>query len=184
MPDGELQFSDGEVSLGGQLLPGILSSQRIGCAVRFDQAQMDGMSGKAKTPLGWADADISLTVELLSDETSDCYAKLTALNRVFKGADNGANPKVYDVANRHARARGISRVVFSGLDSEESDQDDVISATLSFVEHVPAIVKVEKQAASSGTTSAPAATTAQPAADPAVLDDPNPFTAGFEAGAT
>lgn len=182
--DGYLRFEDGEVRLGGGIVPGVLVSKAVSAAVRFDQAEHDGLSGKAKVPLGWEDADITLVVDLLSDDTGDCYDKLAEINRTFKGADNGANPKVYTVTNRHARARGIDQVVFSGLDSEEDDQSDVIRATLKFVEHRPPIVRREQQVSVSKQASGAAPTVAAtPPSDQAILDDPDsPLAAGFKAG--
>jgi hypothetical protein len=186
MPDGRLVFDDGEVRLGAEILPGVLVSQTINGVVRFDQAEQDGMSGKAKIPMGWEDAGITLTVVLLTDAISDCYDKLTAVNRIFKGADNGANPRVYTVTGRHLRSRRIGQVVFAGLDSEEDDQSDVIRATLNFVEHRPVITETETRVSAGGhaeTGTAPAVAATEPAADPKILaDDDSPFAAGYTAG--
>lgn len=186
MSDGRLVFEDGEVRLGGELLPGVLVSQTVNGVVRFDQAEQDGLSGKAKIAMGWEDSAVALTMDLLTDDVSDCYDKLLTLNRVFKGADNGANPKVYTVTGRHLRARGIDQVVFAGLDSEEDDQSDVIRATLNFVEHGPLITETEMRVAAAGTAgtgTAPAVAATGPVADPKILeDDDSPFAAGFRAG--
>jgi len=143
--DGLLTFAHGEVRLGSRTVPGILRSQNIGGRVRFDESERDGLSGKAKTPTGWEDCDISLTVDLLTDEAGTCYDKLAELDGLFRGHDNNANPRVLDVANAHVTARGIERVVFSGLDSAETDQDDVISATLRFTEYRPPVVRMEQR---------------------------------------
>ncbi|OQY20074.1 MAG: hypothetical protein B6I36_02195 [Desulfobacteraceae bacterium 4572_35.1] len=184
MVDGYLTFADGEVRLGDSLLPGNLVSQTIRGAVRFDEAEADGMSGTVKTPMGWTDADIVLTLDLLCDEQSDCYDKLTSINQVFKGADNGANPKVYTVTGRHLRARGIDQVVFSGLDSSEDDQNDVVQVTLAFDEHVPVIVRQEGQVVASDQAvgTAPQVTAVDPEPEATLADDSNPFTKGLNEG--
>ncbi len=143
--DGYLTFEDGLVNLGEKQVPGILKSCSIGCDVRFDEAEKDSQSGKAKMPLGWEDADISLGVDLLSDAESTCYDKLEELNALFKGHDNGANPKVYSVVNVHLKARGIRQVVFRSLNSRENASNDVVSCSLQFVEHKPVVVKVEER---------------------------------------
>lgn len=186
MLDGALSWGDGEVRLGGELLPGSFLDMNIRGEVRFDESQQDSQSGRHKTPLGYQDADITLTLELLCDADGDCYSKLKQLNKVFK-SDRRANPKVYAVANRHCAARGIRNVVFSELSSFESDQDDVITATLSFVEHLPPVIKRERQAAASRAAAARSgsapAVQATPAASAAVVSDPdNPFMAGLAAG--
>lgn len=171
MLDGYLDFEHGQIVLGGVLLPGVLRSQSIGAQVRFDEAEQDGVSGKKKTPLGWTDAGVSLTLDLLSDDAKDCYAKLKSLNSIFKGHDNGGNPKVYTVTNPHMLARGIDQVVFSSLESSESDQDDTIQVTLKFQEHNPPIIAVEKRANASDQAqgAAPAIQAKEPA--PAFQDE-------------
>jgi hypothetical protein len=139
----------------------------------MDEAEQDGLSGKVKVPMGWEDADISAIVELLTDEFSTCYDKLHELNRIFKGTNNGGNPNIYDIVNAHAISRGIERVVFSGLSSSETDQDDVIAATLNFIEHIPPVTKVEERVVASGTTgtaSSTPSTTEEPEMDNSMIE--------------
>ncbi|WP_291325238.1 hypothetical protein [Desulfovibrio sp. UCD-KL4C] len=150
MVDGYLTFEDGKVTLGGNELDGLLQQQYIRGAVRFDEAAQDGLSGKIKTPMGWEDADITLTILLETDDKADCYDRLAELDGLFKGQDNGGNPRVLDVLNRHCQARHINQVVFSGLDSSESNKNDAIRATLSFTEHRPAVVAAEERVVASG----------------------------------
>lgn len=187
MSDGLLSFADGVVKVGTEELPGVLVAQSIRCAVRYDQSRPDSMSGRNKLALGWEDATVLLTLDLLTDKTSDCYEKLEKINKIFKGADRKkATPTIYTVVGRHLRARGINRVVFDSLDSTEDDQQDVIQVTLAFVEHLPPVLKREKRAnatkASTSATTAPTST-AQPAAAPAITEDTtNPFLAGIKTG--
>ena len=146
-----LTFEDGEIRIGGTLAPGIFASLSINGQVRFDEQKIDGQSGKAKTPSGFEDAEIVMGVVLLTDGDSTCYDKLQELNGLFRAVDGKANPKVLDVVNRHVQARGIRQVVFSRLESSESEDSDEITATLGFVEHNPPIVKVEKAKAKTPT---------------------------------
>jgi hypothetical protein len=180
--DSYLKYEDGELRVDGKLLPLSFVTQRVNAGVRFDRAERDHMSGKNKIPLGWEDADIQYTGDLLCDETGDCYEKLTVINKIFKGADKGANPLVLNISNRHLRARGISRVVFSGLESDEDDQSDVLRVVLTFSEHLPAVVKREKQVNASKTAVGAPAVKGKPAASKTVVSDPNPFMAGFNTG--
>ena len=143
--DGVLTFSEGEVKLGGVDVPGIFSGLTIGCEVVFDEAEQDGQSGTTKTPMGWEDAAITLTMVLTTEEDSTCYDKLGQLNQTFKGYDNGGNPKVLTVANPHVSARGIDEVVFKRLESSEDNESDTIVTTLAFAEHNPAIQQVEQR---------------------------------------
>lgn len=166
--DGLLTFEHGEVRLGNKLVPGVMKSQRIGGAVRFDETERDGLSGKAKTPMGWEDCAITLTVVLDTDEDGQsCYTKLAELDALFRGHDNGVNPRVLDVANPHVMARGIERVVFSRLDSSEDNQSDAIKATLGFTEHRPPIVRAEQRAVTTE-GGRPASTATNPGLDPAI----------------
>lgn len=140
----EILFMDGQISLDGNVVPGILRSLSVNGQVRFDEQKVDGASGKKKTPVGYEDCDISASLYLCTDEESDCYEKLEELARMFKDVDGGANPKVYEVNSRHLTLWGIRQVVFSKLSTAENDKSDEITATLGFVEHTPPIVKLEK----------------------------------------
>jgi hypothetical protein len=150
-----LTFDHGTVSLGKEPLPGILLNLSVDGCVSYDQAEEDGLSGKTKTPLGWDDADVSITMELLSDSTTDtCYNKLRIINRVFKGYDRQSNPQVFTVVNAHLAARDVDQVVFEQLVSREDDKMDTIIVALKFKEHTPPIQNVEQRAIGSapGTT--------------------------------
>ncbi len=147
----EITFEDGIVRLGGDDLPGELLSLRVSGKVRFDEQKVDKQSGKKKTPQGWEDSDIAISVILLTDEESDCYEKLEILSGYFRKADPKANPEIYTVANRHATARNIRQVIFSSLDSSETNQSDTITANLAFVEHNPPIIRTERSAAKTPT---------------------------------
>ena len=142
-----LTFEDGIVRLDGEEIPGILADVRVSCAVRFDKQSVDKASGKKKTPQGWEDSDVTLSLYLTTDDSGTCYDKLDSLNALFKKTDAKANPTIFAVANRHLLARGIRQVVFSKLDSAESMKSDDIRATLAFTEHNPPIVKQEKAVA-------------------------------------
>ncbi|WP_051284572.1 hypothetical protein [Desulforegula conservatrix] len=144
-----LTYEDGIVMLNGEILPGILKHQSARGSVRFDETKQDGGgSGKVKVAMGWEDADVSLTLELLTDDQSTCYDKLSKINSIFKGHDSGGRPGVYSVNNPMLTAMGIRQVIFCGLDSMESDQDDVIDCQLSFVEEGIDIQTVENRASS------------------------------------
>jgi hypothetical protein len=184
-----LTFEDGEVCLNGELLPGILVCIDVNAGVRFDKAERDSMSGKAKIPMGWDDTQVRITMDLLCDYVeiegghrsyTSCYDKLYIINDHFKSVESGQKPqpKIYNITNRHLHSRGVTRMIFYGLESHETDQEDVIQVVMTFVEHVPAVVKREKQAIASKRT-APPAVKSQPAVSPGIMQDPSPFTDGF-----
>lgn len=143
--DGYLVFEDGELYLNGARVDGIMTRSNVSQDVRYDEAEQDGLSGKVKTPMGWEDATIRFDMDLMSDETATCYERMERLNGVFRGVDNGVNPKIYTVDNRHLLARGISQVIFSSLSSDEDDLEDVIEVSLAFKEYRPAITAVESR---------------------------------------
>lgn len=144
-------FEDGRITLGGQVVPGILQDLRVACRVRFDEHKSDNLSGKSKIPTGYEDADISATVILLTDDESDCYEKAAELAGLFKDTDPKVNPQVFTVVNKHIQARGVKQVVFTSLDTTENSRLDDIRATLKFVEHLPPIVRPEKAEAKTPT---------------------------------
>ncbi len=146
-------FEDGIITLGGKELPGIMTDIRVSGSVRFDEQKLDGQSGKNKTPQGYEDCEISASLDLLTDSESTCYEKLEELNAIFRNIDDKANPVVCTAASRHLQARGIRQIVFSRLDSVESDADDYVRVSVSFVEHNPPIVRTEKDQAKSPTAS-------------------------------
>lgn len=167
-------FEDGIVTLGDTELPGILKELRVDGKVRFDKQKVDGASGKKKTPQGFEDQDIMVSMILINDEAGMCYDKLEAVAGLFRNIDDKANPRIYTVTNRHLLARGVRQVVFSKLQSAESDESDEITITMGFVEHNPPVVKVEKAAAKSPTpkemAEAAKKKTEEPAPDSLIVD--------------
>ncbi len=157
-----LTFADGVIRLDDQDVPGILKSLSVRGQVKYDETKMDAQSGQARIPAGWEDADVTATVELLTDDNSDCYQKLKSLNAIFKSAESSREtehgqtvtrpPKEYTVVNRHLNARSVRKVVFSALASSESDQDDVIQAVLTFNESNNPAVAAEQRAQGTDTT--------------------------------
>jgi hypothetical protein len=143
-----LTWEDGVVKIDGQELPGILDDLDVDGRVKFDEQNVDGQSGKKRTPMGWEDTEVSLRLCLTTeDDGPDCYDKLTEINGIFRAMDGNANPKVYTVDNRHLLARGVGELIFSGLSSSERDRDDTVTAYLSFVENNPPVIKTETSVA-------------------------------------
>lgn len=147
----QITFEDGIIYLDDEEVPGIMRSLSVDGKVRFDEQKVDGASGKKKTPQGYEDCDISVSLYLCTDDESDCYEKLATLSEMFRSVDDGANPKIYEIFSMHLFLRGIRKVVFSKLSTSENDKSDEITATLGFVEHNPPIVKTEKAKAKTPT---------------------------------
>lgn len=145
-----LTWEDGVVKIDGRELPGHLLDLSVDCRVKFDEQDVDGQSGKKRTPLGWEDAEVGLALSLTTEDPgTDCYEKLAVINGIFRSHDQSANPKVFSVVNRHLTARGVNELIFSGLSSSETEEDDTIVASLTFVENNPPVVKTETKVAKS-----------------------------------
>lgn len=147
----EIIFEDGIITLNGEAVPGILRSLEVSGKVRFDEQKVDGASGKSKTPQGYEDSEISVSLYLCTDEDSNCYDKLEILSGMFRKIDEKANPQIYELSSHHLFLRGIRQAVFSKLSTSENDKSDEIIATLGFVEHNPPVVKLEKSQAKTPT---------------------------------
>lgn len=175
-----ITFEDGVITLGGEEVPGILQSLSVDGKVRFDEQKVDGASGKKKTPQGFEDCEISVSLYLVTDADTSCYEKLETLSGMFRKVDDKANPQIYDVANKHLLARGVRQVVFSKLQTAENDMTDEITASLGFTEHNPPIVKTEaaqaktptaKELAQKAVEKAGGKEPPKPAADSGIADD-------------
>ena len=147
----QITFEDGLIRLDGEELPGILTSLRVDGKVRYDEQKVDGTSGKSKTPQGWEDHTIVVGLVLVTEPESDCYDKLDIITPFFKKPDAKANPQIYTVINRHMQTRGIRKVVFDRLESNENAQTDEIRVTLGFTEHNPPIIRTEGNVAKTPT---------------------------------
>ena len=147
----QLTYADGVIRLGEEELPGILSSLRIEGKVRYDEQEVDGASGAKKTPQGWEDQTVSISLILLTDDESTCYEKLEKLAPFFKAPDENSNPQIYSFVNRHGQARGLRQIIFDRLESSENSREDTIRVSLGFTEHNPPIVRTEEASAKSPT---------------------------------
>lgn len=146
-----LTWHDGVIRLDSETVPGILQDLRVDGKVRFDEQKADGASGTSKTPQGWEDSEVMLSLILLTDEESDCYDKAAQLGSLFRKPDARANPEILTVTNRHTTARGIRQVVFARLETSENSEFDEIRATLGFTEHRPPIIRLEESQAKAPT---------------------------------
>ncbi|CAK7024316.1 MAG: hypothetical protein DELT_02517 [Desulfovibrio sp.] len=147
----QITFEDGLIQLGGEELPGILTSLRVDGKVKYDEQKVDGTSGKSKTPQGWEDHTLVISLVLTTEAEDDCYDKLERLTPFFKTPDSKANPQIYTIINRHIQTRGIRQVVFDRLESNENSTTDEIRVTLGFTEHNPPIIRTENAVAKTPT---------------------------------
>jgi len=140
----ELQFTDGNIILSGNLIDAILLNLSIDVTAKYDEVSSDSFSGSIKRPIGFSDARITATVELITDRNKSCYERLAEINTLFKTKKDGKIQE-YKVSNKHINARGIRTVMFDNLTSSETDTDDILSVGLSFIEYHQSAIKSEQE---------------------------------------
>ncbi|MGI6542974.1 MAG: hypothetical protein ACOX44_07935 [Limnochordia bacterium] len=136
----------GRVKLGDVELPGVFTQIRIKGALRLDQVFVPGSSGKARQPMGFEPAKVSLTIRLPNDRKSTPYEKLAQLTALFQSVDEAAKPRVYRLINKHTEAWRIRDVIYAELTTSEDNQSDTILAELEFEEYLPVVVRAEARA--------------------------------------
>lgn len=134
---------DDPIRLDGLTLPGVMTGLKVRGNFEVEKKRMEGTSGSANLPKGFRDAAVEITLELLPP---DLEGQIKSLEGAFKqGGVNTARPM--RIVNKHLDARGVVRVLFTGLDTEDGSEWDSTLATLSFVEYEQMNVKSELKAA-------------------------------------
>jgi len=135
----KIDIAEGQIKLGGDLLPGAVQSVSIGGHAIIDK--LKPVSGEIKKQLyGFKPSDLS--IELLLDS----YDDLATLEDLFKYSKKGGLkgfPKKYSLNSFHARARRLREVVFADLESREDNRNDLITVTLNFEEFCPLCAKAK-----------------------------------------
>ena len=133
-------------------IPGVVTNMRVRGNFEVEKKRMEGTSGSANLPKGFRDAAVEISLELLPPNLE---GQIKSLEAAFKqGGVNTARP--LRIVNKHLDARGITSVLFVGLDTEEGSEWDSVSATLSFTEYEQMNVTAETRA-STPVVSGPAA---------------------------
>lgn len=161
-----LDTASGKVEVGGNTLPGIVQKITVFGELEYENVQQDNSSKTVKTLKGFKDAAITIDLSIVDPEDSAMpglgktrYDELKKLNNIFRCTKDGS-PVVYWIGNPHLRARNISYVVFSGLQSTEEDWGIVCSLT--FVEHEKKIEKTQDKQAKNASTASASTTKATP----------------------
>lgn len=129
----------GRIRLGSLELPGVYTSLEIAQAVKLDKQDVPGQSGARKQVTGYEDATVSITLLLYSDDEETCFDKLRKIQSVFRRTDRSAKPEVMRLLNEHTEARGIDKVLFVDFRSSDTNENDLIEATLELEEYIPVI---------------------------------------------
>ncbi len=157
-----LSIKKGIVQIGDYVLPGVVESISVGGSILIDSAETDAVSGVSKKICrGFDDKTISISIRLFNDENivfgdgyKSAYDYLSELEEIFSKTEKDV-PRVYKIISSHTEARKIKEVLFSRLESEESNEDDTISVMLEFTEFIPAKYKnISKEQATTTTSTA------------------------------
>lgn len=139
-----------ECLLGGVVLPVPPASMRIRQALKIDEIEIKGRSGKVKQPVGYEDAEISIELELCDREEGDAVVetareRLEQLQKLFR-ASKEALPQPLEIVSVLTEACGIRRVLFKELEVHDNELD-FISATLQLTEFESVENQLKQQAA-------------------------------------
>ena len=138
------------ILLDGKRVPGIFVGLEIRQQVRFKETEVVGLSGASKRPDGFSDAEIQIELLVSGDNQHDVWENVQRINDMFSGTTSKAKPKIYRLTTPHAKARRIDRVLFKELRTRETNDTDVVNATLTFIQHRPVQRKKEDKAPESG----------------------------------
>lgn len=169
----------GEVKVGDILLPGLFKSLEIETDAKVDEVDVKGSSVKPKQATGYEDAKIKLKLRLKDEGTVTILDQLTQIQNVFKKPAQG-KPLVLDIFNHHCNARGITKVIFKKLKTQEDNSMNMMDVECEFWEWIPITITA---VASSSTVTGTAATAAGSTVSPAFKAYLNKRTVGQQAKA-
>ena len=127
------------VKIGGILLPGIFKSIEIDGSAIIEELEVEGKGKKPKQATGYEDHTITIELLLYDDIDSNGKTKeekLEIIQNIFRKRDQRI-PNVYNIVNKHAHQRGISRVIFKKLGTKESSKNNQVSVSITLVEYEP-----------------------------------------------
>ncbi|WP_288482120.1 hypothetical protein [uncultured Deinococcus sp.] len=182
------------VKVGGQTLPGVLSSLSVSGNLEITQDKLSGSSTHLTSIEGYTTASVALEIILLGSDKSR-EAQLRTINATFSvnppdGTTKG-NAKAWRVVNPHLDARRIRQMLFTRFDSRDGNEDDSTVVSLEFreiLQEQARLEKAEEQDAATdpqtGELSLPSSQAAAPGAGttPAPPAPLSPFAQGLKNG--
>lgn len=149
-------IEDGNIKVGGVVLPGLFKSIEISQQITIDEQDVEGSNKKAKQVTGYEDADISIELVLDDSETETKYQKLAAIQAVFRKPGQSL-PTVYDIVNEDTAARNISRVIFKNLSHKKQNTSEQLPVTLQFTTYNPPTITATSSSGSNSSSSSQSA---------------------------
>jgi len=141
-----------ECMLGGVVLPVPPASMNIRQALKIDEIEIKGRSGKVKQPVGYEDSEVTIELELCDREEGDAVVetareRLEKLQKLFR-ASKEALPQPLEIVSTLTEVCGIRRVLFKELEIHDNELD-FISCTLRLTEFESVENQLKQQAAES-----------------------------------
>ena len=158
MPDEELQTQQLvneeqiECMIGSVTLPVPPRSMRIKQALKIDEIEIKGRSGKVKQPIGYQDSEISLALEICDREVGGKVVE-TARERfeqvqgLFRPSRE-ALPEPLEIVSTLTDACGIRQVLIKEIEVHDNELD-YISCTLQLTEFESIENQLKQQASES-----------------------------------
>ncbi len=133
-------------------------------AVKVDEVNVPGRSGKVKQAVGYEDTEISISLTLVDEEdragnvTRSAFEQFRDLQDAFRDrsdpvADSGTNglsisfavPTIFSIQSRLTDACGIKTVLFRGLEVSDVSGESTLYAQLDLAEFEPVARQVERR---------------------------------------
>lgn len=165
---------------------------RVRQAVKLDQVEIPGRSGKVKQATGYEDAEVEIRLQLVDEEDKSggtvrtAIEQLRTLQKAFRNRRaKDTLPRVFSIRSRLTDACEIKTVLFVGVEASETPGANDLDVTISFVEFEPIARQVERQA-TAAVAANQAAKDAGAAADAAGIDSQlgseNPLAKAYRDG--
>ena len=126
-----------ECLIGGVILPVPPRSMRIKQALKVDEIEIKGRSGKVKQPVGYQDSEITLELEICDREEGGkvietARERFEQVQRLFRPSRE-ALPQPQEIVSALTDACGIRQVLIKELEVHDNELD-YISCTLQMTE--------------------------------------------------
>jgi len=138
MPD----ISAGIIKIDGAPLPGYLQRLRVGANIIIDELPIQDLDGHLKLPAGFDEGNIEIILRLVGENGSSPYDLAGALQGIFRKTEQ-SKPQIHAISNVHVNARQISSVLIKQLETEETNEDDTLLATLWLEEFIPLAEQIQ-----------------------------------------
>jgi len=137
-----------DVLLGGIILPVPPKAMKIKQSMKIDEIEIPGRSGKVKQPIGYEDAEVTLTLEIpatyengrIKEKAPDRFQTIQNLFRSSKDAQ----PQAVDIASTLTEACGIHQVLIKSMEVSDNSLD-MVSVNLTLIEYESIEVQLTKQ---------------------------------------